>query len=755
MQILLVEDEPIIQQLYEKQLRSLGHDVVACANAESALAFYQQTFQPLVIIDLGLPGMDGLELCRCIRSLPQGERSIILILTGSDVPGDLQAALDAGADDYLTKPVSVEMLQVRLTIIERQYWDRIQRKETEDKIRRQREFLEHVLESLTHPFYVVDPNSYTITIANSAAQQNCISQDSTCHVLLYNNTTPCSGTDQLCPIQIVKETKKPATVEHLYHDQEGNSKHVEIHAYPIFDDDGNVAQIIEYSLDITERKKAEKELQIYREQLEDLIKQRTAKLRQANEQLHQEITEHNRAEHAVRASEQQYRALAGNVANGIGIVREGKLLFVNNAFCSMLGYTKDQFLRINLIDIFRDDYKKPLMKRYVQLMQGIPVPGVQAVCLTKEGQEIWTEGRSSVIEWEGKPAVLMTVRDINERKLRELEMEKEREHLHQENIALRTTIKDRYKFGEIVGKSSAMQEVYELVAHASATAANVLIYGESGTGKELIAQTIHHLSNRRKQAFVPVNCGAIPESLFESEFFGHRRGAFTGAERNKEGFFDVAHKGTLFLDEVGELHHTMQVKLLRALDRGEYIPVGDTTAKQANVRIIAATNRNLAELRQKGLIREDFFYRIDVVAITVPPLRDRKGDIPLLIDHFLEHYGAGKKRSDFSGKILESLYRYNWPGNIRELQNVLQRYLAVGRLDFNGIGVVEFIEKEDISDAEMNQENLELHEVVETFEKRYIARMLEHHHWNRTKTAVTLGIPRRTLHRKMKKFGLN
>ena len=169
-----------------------------------------------------------------------------------------------------------------------------------------------------------------------------------------------------------------------------------------------------------------------------------------------------------------------------------------------------------------------------------------------------------------------------------------------------------------------------------------------------------------------MNCGAIPESLFESEFFGHRKGAFTGAERNKEGFFDVAHKGTLFLDEVGELHHTMQVKLLRALDRGEYIPVGDTTAKQANVRIIAATNRNLAELRQKGLIREDFFYRIDVVAITVPPLRDRKGDIPLLIDHFLEHYGAGKKRSDFSGKILESLYRYNWPGNIRELENVIE-----------------------------------------------------------------------------------
>ncbi len=755
MQILLVEDEPNIQQLYEKQLRLFGHDVTACPNAESAWEACQQSFYQAAFVDLGLPGMDGLELCRRIRTLPRGDLSIILVITGRDKAGDLQAALDIGADDYLTKPVSLDTLQVRLTIVERQFRNRTLRKQAEAKIQRQREFLEDVLESLTYPFYVVDPNSYTITIANSAAQQNGISQDSTCHVLRYNTTTPCCGTDQPCPVQIVKETKKPAAVEHFYHDQEGNSKHVEMHAYPIFDDDGNAAQIIEYSLDITERKNAEKELQIYREQLEDLVKQRTAELRQANQQLHQEISEHNRAEQAVRASEQQYRALAGNVANSIGIVREGKLLFVNNAFCSMLGYTKDQFLRINFIDIFRYDYKKPLMKRYAQLMQGIPVPDLQAVCLTKEGREIWTEGRSSVIEWEGKPAVLMTVRDINERKFRELEMEKEREHLHQENIALRTTIKDRYKFGEIVGKSSAMQEVYELVAHASATAANVVIYGESGTGKELIAQTIHQLSNRRKQTFVPVNCGAIPESLFESEFFGHRKGAFTGAERNKEGFFDAAHKGTLFLDEVGELNHTMQVKLLRALERGEYIPVGDNTAKHADVRIVVATNRNLAELRQKGLIREDFFYRIDVVAITVPPLRDRKGDIPLLIDHFLEHYGAGKKRLDFSGKILESLYRYNWPGNIRELQNVLQRYLVVGRLDFSGTGAAEFVEKEDIPDAEINQEHLELHEVVETFEKRYIAKMLEQHHWNRTKTAVTLGIPRRTLHRKMKKFGLN
>ncbi|MCP4396500.1 MAG: Fis family transcriptional regulator, partial [bacterium] len=212
--------------------------------------------------------------------------------------------------------------------------------------------------------------------------------------------------------------------------------------------------------------------------------------------------------------------------------------------------------------------------------------------------------------------------------------------------------------------------------------------------------------------------------------------------------------GTLFLDEVGELSPAMQVKLLRALQSGEYIPVGENTPRHADVRVIAATNRNLAEQLRKGVLRKDFFYRINVVTMTLPPLRDRREDIPLLVDRFLKHGDGGKQRTTLPGKIVGALYKYDWPGNIRELQNVLQRYLTVGRLDLTGAGAVESVEQGDIVSPQI-EEGLELHEAVETFEKQYITRTLEQQHWHRGNTATALGLPRRTLHRKMKKLGLH
>jgi transcriptional regulator with PAS, ATPase and Fis domain len=306
----------------------------------------------------------------------------------------------------------------------------------------------------------------------------------------------------------------------------------------------------------------------------------------------------------------------------------------------------------------------------------------------------------------------MTVRDITERKRREIVMEQEKKCLQKEITTLKTTIKDRYRFGDIIGKSAVMQVVYEQILKAVATDANVFIDGESGTGKELIARTIHKVSKRREQRFVPVNCGAIPESLFESEFFGHRKGSFTGAFRDKQGFFGAAHKGTLFLDELGELTPSMQVKLLRVLDDREYMPVGDTVVKKVDVRIIAATNRNLEDLRKRGLIREDFFFRIHVFTITAPPLRERKEDIPLLVDHFLSRYSSGEPLPTIPGEIMEILYNYDWPGNVREFQNALQRYLSGQPLNFLDSYKVEFVKKEVLSQADSTQGIREFREVT-------------------------------------------
>lgn len=321
------------------------------------------------------------------------------------------------------------------------------------------------------------------------------------------------------------------------------------------------------------------------------------------------------------------------------------------------------------------------------------------------------------------------------------ESKEEQNHLRKEVVTLQTTLRDRYKFGDIIGKSQVMQQVYEQIIKAAASETNVLIYGESGTGKELVAQTIHSLSDRKEHAFVPVNCGAVTESIFEREFFGHRKGAFTGADRDRPGYLDKACGGTLFLDEVAELTPSQQVTLLRVLENREYIPVGATTSKHADVRFIFATNKDLKALLQKGDIREDFYYRIRVFVIAVPPLRDRREDIPLLVEHFASIYSKEKPLSAIPGGIIETLSLYHWPGNVRELQNELQRYLAGQPLEFT-ITLPE------------DQNDLSFSEAVEIFEKNFITRALQQNENNKTKTAAMLGVDRKTLYAKIKKYGI-
>ncbi|HIE07264.1 MAG TPA: sigma-54-dependent Fis family transcriptional regulator, partial [Desulfarculaceae bacterium] len=265
----------------------------------------------------------------------------------------------------------------------------------------------------------------------------------------------------------------------------------------------------------------------------------------------------------------------------------------------------------------------------------------------------------------------------------------------------------------------------------------------------------HDNSRRNKNNFIPVNCGAIPQNLFESEFFGYKKGAFTGAVRDKGGFLSQADGGTLFLDEIGELELNNQVKLLRALEGGGYIPVGGSSLEQPDVRIIAATNRNLQELVKDGLMREDFFYRIHIIPISLPPLRERKEDIPLLIESFMKKYNSNKKESPLPLKAQRAMYSHHWPGNVRELQNTIHRYTTLHKLDFmetpqqteTPTGELPAIE---IDDTEMNYKNL-----LENFEKKVFLKALEQHQWHREKAAVSLGIPRRTFFRKLANLGLN
>lgn len=503
-----------------------------------------------------------------------------------------------------------------------------------------------------------------------------------------------------------------------------------------------------------------RELDAYRHHLEELVEQRTEELRRANAQLHDEIVERARAEQALRASEQQYRVMAEQVQHGIVILQEQKILFCNAAFLSIAARPAKQVLEQNLLEFFPESARQQIEAR-LQSQEKSPLEWQEQ--LQRNGDTLWVELEHTSILWNGQPAVLLTLQDVHECKLRELRLEEERERLQKENTTFKSTLTERYRFGEMIGKSQAMQRVYELTMSAAASDVNALIIGESGTGKELIARTIYQISARKQQAFVAVNCASIPDTLFEREFFGHRKGAFTGADRDKAGFFDQAHRGVLFLDEVTELTPGMQAKLLRVLQSGEYFPLGSATPKQANVLLIAATNRDYKTLLQQGKMREDFFYRVCVIEIPVPPLRERKDDLPLLIDHFLEL--ARRKRESLPtnapripdtlpGHVAESLYRYDWPGNVRELQNTIQRYLATQHLDGNLPLIQQNAPARALSSSMPNIEGLSLSDAMNAFEKQVILDALEKNRQHKIQTAKMLGIPRSTLHRKIKELGI-
>jgi sigma-54-dependent transcriptional regulator len=333
--------------------------------------------------------------------------------------------------------------------------------------------------------------------------------------------------------------------------------------------------------------------------------------------------------------------------------------------------------------------------------------------------------------------------------------------LEQENRALRRQIDDHARFVKIIGQGPRMQRVFSLMRKVFDSDATVLLRGETGTGKELVATTIHDNSLRQKGAFVVQNCAAMPENLLESEFFGYRRGAFTGATNDKKGLLEIANGGTLFLDEIGDMPLGMQAKLLRVLQEGEVRPLGSVQSTKVNLRVIAATHHDLQEMVAAGTFREDLYYRLCVFPIDIPPLRDRKDDLPALLTHFLGIYATQYKKAGvgFMPPALDSLLLYDYPGNIRELKNIVERAVLLCENGGN-IGLEHLPEHltcgtaaETLPQAE-GGEQTSLPQIVRHFEASVITQKLQEHNWNQTKTAQDLRVPRRTLIEKMHRYSI-
>jgi len=324
----------------------------------------------------------------------------------------------------------------------------------------------------------------------------------------------------------------------------------------------------------------------------------------------------------------------------------------------------------------------------------------------------------------------------------------ERAKLLRENRALRAKTQDQELQGEIIGSSPRMVEVFKTIAKVALNDATVLLQGESGTGKELVARSIHRLGSRKNRPFQAVNCTAITDTLLESELFGYIRGAFTGASGFKKGIFEAADRGTVFLDEVGDTSPNLQSKLLRVLESGEIMPVGSSTASNVDVRIIAATNQNLTDLVAKNKFREDLYYRLKVVTIELPPLRERITDLPLLFDFFLKRYSSrNNKQLAVNPDVLAYLQGYAWPGNVRQLENVVERAVA---LNTSGVFDVEDLPEEiQLSRRPTLKDGDRAWLSLEQMEASYIREVLEATKGNMSRAAEILGIDRRTLYRKL------
>lgn len=336
----------------------------------------------------------------------------------------------------------------------------------------------------------------------------------------------------------------------------------------------------------------------------------------------------------------------------------------------------------------------------------------------------------------------------------------ERKRLERENIALRTQIETRYSFKNIIGNSSEMHEVFRIMRHAASSESNVLITGESGTGKELVARAVHSNSVRTRKKFVTVNCGAIPEGLMESELFGHVKGAFTGAVSDKRGLVEEADKGTLFLDEIGELPQVLQVKLLRVLQDGDFSRVGDPMPRNVNVRVIAATNRELKKAIAEKNFREDLYYRLNVIPIELPPLRKRKEDIPMLVNFFLEKHKVKALEKNITGiakEAMQALLNYHFPGNVRELENAVEYAIA-----FTSGPVVQrddlpkyILEDKKLSEEARSIPIMPLREAKAQFEKSLIMAALIESGGNISEASRLLNIHRQNLQQKIRLLGID
>ncbi len=635
LKILAIDDEPVVRDSIAAYLEDSGFEVVQAGDGQEGLQRLRDEAPELILLDLRMPEMDGLQFLEIMKREAPG--TPVIVVSGTGVLQDAIEALRAGAHDFVTKPI------LDMAVLEHAVKGALERARLRSENQRYREHLE--------------------------------------------------------------------------------------------------SEIAQRTSDLMERTRA---------------------LEESNRHLQIEIAQRQKAEATLRHQEQKFRELADLLPQTVFETDD------QGAFTFMNRYARDLFAMgpgqnlgaLKLDDILAPEARTSVWDAIRRAMTGDDPVEFETTVRKADQSEFPAMVYVSPITRAGVPAGIRGLLfDLTAIRKAEEALRESEAHLRKENLLLRHSMKDAGRFGRLIGRSPAMLEVYEVILKAADSNANVIIYGESGTGKELVAHTIHEFSNRRDHRFVPVNCGAIPDNLLESEFFGYKKGAFTGASKDKPGLLAEAEGGTLFLDEIGEIGLGLQVKLLRAIEGGGYTPIGSSEVVIPDIRIVAATNRQLKEEVRKGNLREDFYYRIHIIPIQLPPLRERREDIGMLVQHFLETFGEGEEVPVMPEHVIRSLRNREWPGNIRELQNAVHRYITLNAYEPEEQPSIPLTTVSPDPDFETSAPlalpaDAFLADVLAHHEREHLLRVLNANHWHRSKVARILGIDRRTLFRKIHKYGL-
>ena len=735
--ILAIDDQQSNLTAISALLERMIPDCVVTTASSGTVGLEQavKTSPDAILLDIQMPEVDGFDVCQKLKADVTTRNIPVIMLSGVETETKSRIrGLNSGADVYLTKPIESAELTAYVKAM-------LRTKKTQDRLAQEKQ---------THERIVVEQSDHIkhcrYNLAERVKELDCLYEISR----LVDKEGGClerilQGVVDLIPpswqypelscsrcVVNGREYKTPNYVD------TPRSQQSDIFVRGEWIGFLKVCYLAEIP---------ESDENPFLKEEENLLKAIAERLGQ--------IIEHRQTEVALTERETQYQVFSETVTDGIAVIQMGQLVSANTSFCSMFDFNRpEDLIGTPAIELISDHFKERFKKMLESLELGTSDSSVfHGMCKARHGRLFRTEGRYTATQWNGKTSFFVTIRETVDPTGLKKSIRNGSLDLNVENMDCPSTIKERCRLDNIIGKSRQMNEVYKQIVNVSTSEANVVIYGESGTGKELVARSLHQRSGRSTKEFVAVNCSAIPETLLESEFFGYKKGSFTGARIDKFGFLDIADGGTLFLDEVGDLSLTMQVKLLRAIEGGGHIPIGGRRARKSDFRMIAATNKDMRELVREGRVRKDFFYRIEVIPIHIPPLRNRLEDLDLLIEHYLRSKVNDKEEPPtIPERVRQELHNYRWPGNVRELQNVLDRYLTLGYL--NHRAPHQEITT-PLAHPSSNTKGRDLRRATADFERDLILRALKENNWHRGKAARMLGIDRKTLFRKVQAFGVN